>query len=119
MGMYGERMLPRIVNMACGQQDMRPLRRRACACLAGDVVEIGFGSGHNVPFYPPAVTRVAAIEPAGLGWKLADKRLRAATVPVRLSGLDGQDLTLSGRHFRCGPVHLDALHHPRCRRRAR
>ena len=88
MGMYGERMLPRIVNMACGQQDMRPLRRRACASLAGDVVEIGFGSGHNVPFYPPAVTRVAAIEPAGLGWKLADKRLRAATVPVRLSGLD-------------------------------
>jgi len=92
MGMYGERMLPRIVNMACGQQDMRPLRRRACASLAGDVVEIGFGSGHNVPFYPPAVTQVAAIEPAGLGWKLADKRLRAATVPVRWSGLDGQDL---------------------------
>ena len=49
MGMYGERMLPRIVNMACGQQDMRPLRRRACASLAGDVRLSGL-DGQDLPF---------------------------------------------------------------------
>jgi len=71
---------------------VEPLRRRACEGLAGHVVEIGFGSGLNVPFYPAAVTRVAAVEPAEVGWKLAQKRLRAASVPVERSGLDGQSL---------------------------
>ena len=64
MGIYGERILPRIMNAACGMKAVEPLRRRVCAGLKGDVVEIGFGSGLNVPFYPAAVTRVAAVEPA-------------------------------------------------------
>jgi ubiquinone/menaquinone biosynthesis C-methylase UbiE len=57
-------------------------------------LEIGFGSGHNVPHYPATVTGVAAIEPADGGWKLARKRLAAATVPVERKGLDGQSLPL-------------------------
>ena len=92
MGIYGERILPRVINAACGMKMVEPLRRRVCEGLEGDVVEIGFGSGLNVPFYPAAVTRVAAVEPADLGWKLADRRVRAASVPVARSGLDGQSL---------------------------
>jgi ubiquinone/menaquinone biosynthesis C-methylase UbiE len=92
MGFYGKRVVPRIVNVACGAKMTQPLRRRVCEGLAGDVVEIGFGTGLNIPFYPAAVTQVAAVEPAELGWKLADKRLRATSVPVRWSGLDGQSL---------------------------
>ena len=63
------------------------------------VVEIGFGSGLNVPFYPAAVTRVAAIEPADVGWRLAEKRLREASVPVERSGLDGQSLPFEDDSF--------------------
>jgi ubiquinone/menaquinone biosynthesis C-methylase UbiE len=92
MGIYGERVLPRLMDVACGTKVVQPLRRRVCAGLEGDVVEIGFGSGLNVPFYPAAVTRVAAIEPADVGWKLADKRLRATSIPVQRAGLDGQSL---------------------------
>ncbi len=61
MGLYGERVLPRIINAACGMKTAEPLRRRVCEGLAGDVVEIGFGSGLNIPFYPAAVTQVAAV----------------------------------------------------------
>jgi hypothetical protein len=75
MGLYGEHVLPRIVDVVCGVKVTEPLRRRVCHALAGDVVEIGFGSALNVPFYPGTVTRVAAVEPADLGWKLAGKRL--------------------------------------------
>jgi ubiquinone/menaquinone biosynthesis C-methylase UbiE len=92
MGLYGEHVLPRIVDVACGTKVVEPLRRRVCAELAGDVVEIGFGSGLNVPFYPHAVSRVSAVEPADVSWKLADRRLRSSGVPVERAGLDGQSL---------------------------
>src|SRR5215510_11907706 len=92
MGFYGTAVLPRILNAAGGVKALEPLRRRVCAGLAGDVVEIGFGSGHNVPFYPAAVTRVAAVEPSDLSWQLARDRVSAARVPVRRAGLDGQRL---------------------------
>ena len=92
MGFYGEQVVPRIINVACGTKAVEPLRRRVCGDLAGEVVEIGFGSGLNVPFYPAAVTRVTAVEPSDVGWRLAADRLRSATVPVQRSGLDGQSL---------------------------
>ncbi len=94
MGYYGDRVLPRIVNAACGMKSNEPLRRRVCEGLHGNVVEIGFGSGHNVPFYPPGVVEVTAIEPADLAWELAADRLAATTIPVARSGLDGQRLPL-------------------------
>jgi SAM-dependent methyltransferase len=99
MGVYGEQVLPRIIDVACGLKTVQPLRRRVCAGLAGEVLELGFGSGHNVPFYPDRVSRVAAVEPADLGWKLAEKRLRAARVPVERSGLDGASLPFPGASF--------------------
>jgi ubiquinone/menaquinone biosynthesis C-methylase UbiE len=99
MGVYGERVLPRIVDVACNMKEARAQRRRVCEGLAGSVVEIGFGSGLNVPFYPAAVTGVAAVEPADLGWKLAGKRLRDARVPVQRAGLDAQTLPFPDDSF--------------------
>jgi len=99
MGIYREHVLPRMVNAACGMKAVAPLRRRVCEGLEGNVVEIGFGSGHNVPFYPDTVSRVAAIEPADVGWRLAEKRLRAATVPVQRSGLNGESLPFTDDSF--------------------
>jgi SAM-dependent methyltransferase len=99
MGFYEDRVVPRIVNVVCGTKEMDPHRERVCAGLHGDVVEIGFGSGLNVPHYPAAVTKVTAVEPADLGWKLAARRLAAATVPVERSGLDGQSLPFGDATF--------------------
>ena len=87
-----KQILPRIINFVGGMKAIEPVRRRVCEGLAGDVVEIGFGSGLNIPFYPAAVTRVDAVEPADLAWKLADKRVTATSIPVQRSGLDGQSL---------------------------
>ncbi|MGZ4524157.1 MAG: SAM-dependent methyltransferase, partial [Mycobacteriaceae bacterium] len=77
MGFYGERVLPRIINVACNTKTLAPLRDRVCEGLTGDVVEIGFGSGLNVPHYPSTVTRVAAVEPSERAWVLAERRLAA------------------------------------------
>ena len=95
-----------------------PLRRRVCDGLDGEVVEIGFGSGLNVPYYPAAVTRVAAVEPADLGWKLAGKRLRGDKRPGRAVGARRPVAAVRGRQLRLRAVDLDAVHDPRRRRRA-
>jgi ubiquinone/menaquinone biosynthesis C-methylase UbiE len=99
VGFYERQVLPRILNAAGGMKTLEPLRRRVCEGLAGNVVEIGFGSGLNVPFYPASVTRVAAVEPSDLGWKMAGQRLKAAGIPVQRSGLDGQSLPLADNSF--------------------
>src|SRR3954454_15744103 len=97
--MYTDHVLPRMINVACDMKQSRVQRRRVCAGLEGEVVEIGFGSGLHVPFYPPAVRRVSAIEPADVAWKLAGKRLRGSAVAVERSGLDGQSLPFGDDHF--------------------
>ncbi len=102
MGLYREHVLPRIINAACGMSSADPLRRRVCAGLTGEVLEIGFGSGLNVPFYPAAVTRVSAVEPAGLGWKLARERIAASPIPIERAGLDGQKLPFADHTFDSG-----------------
>lgn len=99
MGAYERYVLPRAMNLVCGARSLQPLRRRVCSGLVGDVIEIGFGSGLNVPFYPPAVTAVAAIEPSDLSWRLASDRVAGAAVPVTRSGLDGQSLPFDDRSF--------------------
>ncbi|MBA3783760.1 class I SAM-dependent methyltransferase [Nocardioides sp. InS609-2] len=99
MGVYAERVLPRIIDVACGMKESRPLRARVCAGLHGQVVEIGFGTGHNVPFYPAAVERVAAVEPSKLSWQLARDRVAASPVAVERSGLDGQSLPFPDDSF--------------------
>jgi SAM-dependent methyltransferase len=102
MGVYGEQVLPRMINVACALGPaVGPLRERVCAGLHGDVVEIGFGSGLNVPHYPPSVTRVAAVEPSDVAWRLAAHRVAASPVAVDRAGLDGESLPFEDDTFDC------------------
>jgi ubiquinone/menaquinone biosynthesis C-methylase UbiE len=99
VGFYADQIVPRLVNVSCGMALLRPSRKRVCAGLQGRVIEIGFGSGFNVPFYPDTVSSVSAVEPADLAWELAQERLAKATVPVDRSGLDGQSLPFPDNSF--------------------
>lgn len=99
MGFYRERILPRLVNASCGSSLTTGSRRRVCNGLNGRVLEIGFGSGLNIPHYPNAIRSVSAVEPADLGWKLARSRIAASEIPVARSGLDGQTLPFDDDTF--------------------
>lgn len=93
MGFYNDQVLPRFIDVVLGKP-FEQIRARVASELSGEVLEVGFGSGRNVPHYPSAVTRVRAVEPASVGRKLADRRVAASPVPVDYVGLDGQDLPL-------------------------
>jgi ubiquinone/menaquinone biosynthesis C-methylase UbiE len=92
VGLYGDHVLPRLLNAACGSKELHELRERACAGLAGDIVEIGFGSGLNISHYPRAVTRVDAVDPADASWRMAADRIKASPIPIHRIGVDAQDL---------------------------
>lgn len=99
MGLYGGQLVPRVNNMICGSKALREFRERVCAGLTGEVVEVGFGSGLNVPFYPPAVTAVVAVEPSDVAWGLAAKRIQAANARITRAGIDGESLPFGDATF--------------------
>ena len=94
MGFYRERILPVLVDRACGTAGLRRWRAELSSGLSGRVLEIGFGSGHNVDHYPSSVERVFAVEPSARAFRIAQKRIERSPVPVELVGLDGQSIPL-------------------------
>ena len=100
MGMYGEQVLPRLVNLMLGNKEFgRKYRARACTGLEGDVIELGFGSGLNLPYLPPAVTGIWTVEPSRVALDLARPRIAAASAPVHNGTLDGQRLEFPDDRF--------------------
>ena len=94
MRLWDEQVVPRLVDLALGNQEVHKLRARTCAGLEGRVLEIGFGSGLNVGHYPAAVSSVDAVEPNEVAWGRAAPRIAAGPVDVRRAGLDAQRLAL-------------------------
>jgi ubiquinone/menaquinone biosynthesis C-methylase UbiE len=92
MGVYVDRVLPHVINVVMNTKQMREIRTRVCADLKGEVLEIGFGTGHNLPFIPTTVTRLLAVEPSGRSVELARQRIDASPLDVEVVGLDGQKL---------------------------
>lgn len=94
MGFYDDRVLPHVVNVVMDTRQTRTIRARVCAGLKGEVVEIGFGTGHNLPYLPGEVSRLRAVEPSALGVRLARDRIAASPIDVEVVGVDGQRLPL-------------------------
>lgn len=94
MSWWSERFVPMITEHACNTKEMRPYRERLCAGLEGDVLEIGFGSGHNLAYLPAAVRGLWAVEPSARARRYAEERISRSSISVEYAGLDGQSLDL-------------------------
>lgn len=94
MGLWREQVVPRLADLMLRTKEVRGHRQRVVTGLRGEVVEIGFGSGLNVPLYPAEVETVYAVDPSAVGRKLSAKRVAASPVPIEFVGLDGQELPL-------------------------
>lgn len=99
MGFYQRVVQPRLIDAVMGTSAAAEVRERVCAALVGDVVEIGYGSGHNQPHLPPAVTGVWAVDPSATGFVLSAARRAASAVPVVHAGTDAADLPFPDDRF--------------------
>ena len=93
-GFYRTQILPKLMNAVMDTDENTEIRSRVCADLEGTVVEIGFGSGLNVPHYPPGVHTVHAVEPSTRSLAIAAERIGAAAAHVDHTGLTGERIDL-------------------------
>lgn len=99
MAWWRERVLPRLIDRFLANDEVAALRQRVCAGVSGDVLEIGFGSGLNLPHYPAAVAGVWAVEPTDVAWRLAEPRISASGLRVERAGLDAARLDLPDKRY--------------------
>jgi ubiquinone/menaquinone biosynthesis C-methylase UbiE len=99
MGIYQDQLLPRLQDKVMARKANREVRARVCAGLAGQVVEVGFGTGLNARYYPAEVTKVVAIEPSQVCMRLAAPRIARSDTPVEFGGLTGERLDLPSEQF--------------------
>jgi ubiquinone/menaquinone biosynthesis C-methylase UbiE len=91
---WNERLLPRFTELSCSDRNTGKWREQVCGGVSGDVLEVGFGSGTNLPHYPASVRRVLAVEPSDVAWRRAQRRFDDFGRPVERIGLDGAVLEL-------------------------
>ena len=84
MGFYDNHILPRLTHMAMRQEQLTPYRRRTVSGAEGRVLEIGVGSGLNLPLYSNKVERVIGIDPSAELLRIAAGAARRALPDVEL-----------------------------------
>ncbi|CCQ90507.1 Methyltransferase type 11 [Nitrospina gracilis 3/211] len=87
MGFYEEHILPRGIDWVLSGKRFHAVRERAVTGARGAVLEVGLGSGLNLPFYPDAVEKLYALDPSRVARKLATRRIRRAPFPVEFAAL--------------------------------
>ncbi|MCR9184661.1 MAG: class I SAM-dependent methyltransferase [Halieaceae bacterium] len=96
MGFYERRILPHVINCACGSKPIMRQREKVVPLARGEVLEIGIGTGLNLPYYDPAkVTRLIGLDPSEKSWELAGKRAAALPFTVEFVGLPGEAIPLA------------------------
>lgn len=90
-----ERAMAGAIDAILGERAVGAFRREVCRDARGTVLELGFGSGANLPHFPEAVTEVLAVDPSTAAWERARSRIDGFGRPVRRVGLDAAELPLA------------------------
>ena len=99
MGFYENRVLPHIVNVAMNTKAIKDERRRCLENVKGTVLEVGFGTGLNLPHYQRTVTKVVGVDPSETSARLARKRIVASPFPVEIIGLSAERIPVADASF--------------------
>ncbi|PSB10162.1 SAM-dependent methyltransferase [Pleurocapsa sp. CCALA 161] len=99
MGFYSNFVIPYCIDLAMSGSNLGQYRQELLKDVSGEILEIGFGTGLNLPHYPEQVTKITTVEP-NLGMqKLARSRIKQSQITVDYKILNGEDLPMRDATF--------------------
>jgi ubiquinone/menaquinone biosynthesis C-methylase UbiE len=97
MFFYSHFILPRLINFAMSSNEITRFREKVIPSARGVVVEVGIGSGLNLPFYGSAVTRVLGVDPSAELLAMARPKAERLSFPVELLHQKADGLPIDDR----------------------
>jgi SAM-dependent methyltransferase len=95
MSFYENVILPRFINCACGTKPIMKQREKVVPRASGTVLEIGIGTGLNLPYYDgDKVHKVIGLDPSEASWELARRRAQGVGFELEFVGLPGEEIPL-------------------------
>src|SRR6516225_562590 len=101
MGFYAQVIVPLLCDFGLDRPFVARYRRELLAHASGNILEIDFGTGLNLPNYPSHVRKVTAVDPNPGMHRLAQKRIRQAGIEVDRHVLGGERLPFEDNRFDC------------------
>ena len=101
MRFFSQGIFPRLCDLLLNKSVLARHRRQLLAGAYGDVVEIGFGTGLNLPYYPERVHKLTAVDPNPGMHRLAQKRIKQTRIEVDQHVLGGERLPFEDSRFDC------------------
>ncbi len=101
MGFYTQVVFPRLCDLLLNRPLVARHRRELLAHTAGDVLEIGFGTGLNLPYYPESVRKLTTVDPNAGMHSLARRRIKKSKIEVDQRVLSGERLPFDAGTFDC------------------
>ena len=99
MGLYARQIFPRLMDWVMRGEEFRRLRASLLGDVCGKVLEIGFGTGLNLPHYSVHVTSLSVIDPAEFLPQRVSRRIATAPFPVHVQHATAEQLPFPDRHF--------------------
>lgn len=99
MGFYSQNILPYLMDWSMSGSDMAKYRQQLLSDVSGEVLEIGFGTGLNLAYYPDRVQKITTIDVNPGMNALAQKRIQAAAIAVNNQVLNGERLPMPDNSF--------------------
>jgi len=99
MGFYSRRILPYLLDLVMSDANFAQYRQELLADVEGEVLEIGFGTGLNLAYYPERIHKIVTVDANPGMLALAQKRIQASPVTVEQRLLSGENLTMPDNSF--------------------
>lgn len=94
MGFYDRHVLPHLINLSMRNNELRPYRERVVSAAEGRVLEVGIGSGLNLPFYGERVSEIVGLEPGARLMAMARRAASRSGPPVTLLAESAESISL-------------------------